>query len=559
MEAIVAFVLLVFPASTALARTDTAAPHVPARQGDALSEAGSGAVAGGLGVREDAVPARLGPALGVASVGPGLPRERPTSAAGGLRLLSPDGSPEASLPIASLSPVSPESILPGDCMGGPSPGSPCADSQECGAGGTCHFFRFEVYRNEGASGFTSPSNPRTALDDMILGGSVPTPPARISSVEVAYVVTGTGVPAGSALRIEVRVWDNVDPSAPSGAPVPSGLLGGIAFVIPGPLEPGPYVFLGTVPGALAIAPDEPSIGYQLDFRDNASGALAYATPVFYGEGVETGSSADVYWRDANGNGRFDASDARQFGGAPTLANFYAHLGAQGPVAETEPNGSQGTATVTASCFTLAGAIDPVGDADWYRFTIAAPQTILSEIRCASPSDDSTLALRDGSGALIAFNDDAGLANHGSRILRALDAGTYFLEVHEKNDDARILQYQAYVGPPPPQVVNLRFAPNKHAIVWDPVPGGAPYDILFGAIRTLHESGFEASVGGCLGDDLAAPASDDTDTPAPGDGFWYLARSRDACSGGASTYDEGGAQVFPRDPLVPPPPVDCSRP
>src|SRR5262249_31913633 len=310
-------------------------------------------------------------------------------------------------------------------------------------------------------GFNSPSNPRTALDDIVLGGPYPTPPARISSVEVAYVVTGTGVPAGSSLRVEVRFWDNIDPAAPPGSSVESGLLGAISFVIPGPLDPGPAAFLGTVPGAVAIALDDPAIGYQLDFRDDASGALAYATPFFYGQGVQTGSSTDLYWRDANGNGRFDASDARQFGGLPTLANFYAHLGAQAPVAETEPNGSQGTATFTAPCVALAASIDPIGDVDWYRFTLTVPQTLLCEIRCASPSDDSTLALRDGAGGLVEFNDDAGPSDHGSRILRALGAGTYYLEVHEKNDDAKILSYQAYVGPPPPEVVNLRLAPNKH--------------------------------------------------------------------------------------------------
>ena len=339
----------------------------------------------------------------------------------------------------------------------------------------------------------------------------------------------------------------------------SGFLGGMSFVIPGPLAAGPHLFVGTVPGTSAIALDDPSIGYQLDFRDDASGAFAYATPFFYGQGVQTGSSTDVYRRDADANGRFDAGDARQFGGAPTLANFYAHLGADPPVSETEPNGSQQAATITASCLWLAGAIDPPGDVDWYRFTLAETQIVLCEIRCAGATDDSTLALRDAAGSLIELNDDAGPATRGSRIQRTLAAGTYYLEVHEKNDDDSIPQYEAYVGPEPPRVTNLRMAPNKHAMSWDPVIDGAPYDVLYGSLGTLHESGFAASVGGCLGDDLISTASDDSDVPPPGDGYWYLARSRDPCAGGESTYDEGGAQDSPRDPLVPPPPIDCSRP
>lgn len=520
-----------------------------------------GPAAQDLAPREDAAAARLRPIDASASLGPyARPDRRSLMRARGVPFAKPDAAlPMAPQALAIPAPASPETILPGDCVGGPHPGTPCLAPLDCGAGATCQFSRYEVYRNEGTIGFNSPSNPRTALDDLVLAGLLPTPPARISSLEIAYVVTGTGVPAGSALRVEVRLWDNLDAAAPVGSPVPSGFLGGVSFVIPGPLDPGPHLFLGTIPGAVAIAPDDPSIGYQLDFRDDASGALGYATPFFYGQGVQTGASTDLYWRDANGNGRFDASDARQFGGAPTLANFYAHIGAQGPVAEIEPNGSLETATVTASCFTLAGAIDPVGDVDWYRFTLTGPLTVLSEVRSASPSDDSTLALRDGAGELVEFNDDAGPSNPGSRILRSLAAGTYYLEVHEKNDDAKILQYQAYVGPAPPAVTNLRVAPNKHAINWDPVTDGDPYDVIYGTLGILHASGFAASVGGCLGDNLATTASDDTDTPPPGDGFWYLARSRDPCTNGASTYDEGGGQAFSRDLLVPPPPIDCSRP
>jgi hypothetical protein len=107
------------------------------------------------------------------------------------------------------------------------------------------------------------------------------------------------------------------------------------------------------------------------------------------------------------------------------------------------------------------------------------------------------------------------------------------------------------------VTNLRFAANKHAITWDPVPN-APYDIIYGDLILLHTSGVTASTGGCLGDNGAAPASDDSDSPGPGQGFWYLARSR-GCGGVTGTYNEGGNQAANRDPLIPAPPVDCTRP
>jgi hypothetical protein len=100
--------------------------------------------------------------------------------------------------------------------------------------------------------------------------------------------------------------------------------------------------------------------------------------------------------------------------------------------------------------------------------------------------------------------------------------------------------------------------NKHSIVWDAVPGAAPYDIIYGDLQLLHSSGIAGSTGGCLGDNVSSPASDDGDSPGPNEGFWYMTRARN-CIGGVGTYDEGGNQLTSRDPLVPAPPVDCSRP
>jgi hypothetical protein len=112
--------------------------------------------------------------------------------------------------------------------------------------------------------------------------------------------------------------------------------------------------------------------------------------------------------------------------------------------------------------------------------------------------------------------------------------------------------------PLPIVTGLKFAANKHGISWDPVPGGAPYDIIYGDLIVLHTSGVTASTGGCLGDNGANPVSDDVDNPSAGQGFWYLSRSR-GCGGVTGSYNEGGGQVANRDPLIPAPPVDCSRP
>jgi len=155
-------------------------------------------------------------------------------------------------------------------------------------------------------------------------------------------------------------------------------------------------------------------------------------------------------------------------------------------------------------------------------------------------------------------------NKCSKITQNLAAGTYFLEVHENGDNATIPSYTIGVGPPPPIVTHLKIGTtcsptctNKHSIVWDAVTGGAPYDIVFGDLQTLHTSGVAAAVQGCLGDNLASPASDDGDSPTAGQGFFYIARSRNQCTHGAGTYQE--SSEAPRDAGIQGSGFDCSNP
>jgi hypothetical protein len=47
--------------------------------------------------------------------------------------------------------------------------------------------------------------------------------------------------------------------------------------------------------------------------------------MFAGSGPTVGSSGDIYWRDVNADGHYGPDEARFFGGAPHLANFYLAL------------------------------------------------------------------------------------------------------------------------------------------------------------------------------------------------------------------------------------------
>lgn len=552
---------------------------------------------------------------GFMSIGP-PPGGRPMPAGGPVCSVTADanGSDGATpQPIGSSLgpiPVTPQAALPGICVGGTAAGTNCTTNATCTGGGTCNLSaRTDVYQNlAGLFGYTGcatgPNCPQYLDDFTLATGGLSFPPARFTSVETGWVTragraaqpgvccptSGTGacgasctannqcagatptcttLPTGTTMRVEVRFWNLMDDTPAPPAAVNTGFLGGVSFLIPGPLSAGTgtqtsaaYLQIIPLTFATGIAPTRTAdLGVQVDYRNNVTNAFTQGgSPLFAGAGVTIGSSANVFWDDDNADGTFATDEGFFFtAGPPTLSNAYLHLGAQNPTAESEPNNTQAAATGTARCLTLAAAISPVADVDFYTFTLGAGETIVSEVSCGAPTDDSTLTLRNSGGGQIDFNDDKSGGDFCSKLTNNLAAGTYFLEVHEKNDDATITNYNIGVGPPPAIVTNLLFNANKHAITWNPVVGGAPYDIIYGDVQTLHTSGITASTGGCLQQDIATPASDDSDSPSAGQGFWYVSRSRNNCTGGTGTYDEGGNQLAPRDPLIPAPPIDCSRP
>ncbi len=82
--------------------------------------------------------------------------------------------------------------------------------------------------------------------------------------------------------------------------------------------------------------------------------------------------------------------------------------------------------------------------------------------------------------------------------------------------------------------------------WTPFSGVAAYDIVRGDLTALGTSSgdFTLSTDQCLADNLAATSMGEPSLPAPGNGYWYLARGS---SCGFDSYDESGSpsQVGPR--------------
>jgi len=180
---------------------------------------------------------------------------------------------------------------------------------------------FLAYDNTGSSVFTSGIRPPRALDD----GSFTPGPAAGGNVTADAVQAGFSVSAGVNYDFDmvVKFWDTI---TPANSPVNTGLLGSFQVTYTN-MAPGAWVTgLIDITGIGGIYFPDDNWGCELLFYDKGTQTLSTrATMLFYGGGVTTGSSADVYWRDVDGNGQYDTAESRNFSGAPNLANFYLQL------------------------------------------------------------------------------------------------------------------------------------------------------------------------------------------------------------------------------------------
>ena len=93
--------------------------------------------------------------------------------------------------------------------------------------------------------------------------------------------------------------------------------------------------------------------------------------------------------------------------------------------------------------------------------------------------------------------------------------------------------------------------------WSALGAATGYDLVRGslvALRSTHGDFWSAATD-CLENDLTGTSRDDADTPAAGDGYWYLVRA--ANSGGSATFDSGApSQVGSRDAGLQSSPSSC---
>jgi hypothetical protein len=99
----------------------------------------------------------------------------------------------------------------------------------------------------------------------------------------------------------------------------------------------------------------------------------------------------------------------------------------------------------------------------------------------------------------------------------------------------------------PSVTLSRISGGAATLTWTNVSAATGYDITRGSVVTLRSSSgnFTTATTNCLSNNLAATTINDLQSPAVGQGFWYVLRAV-SCGGGAS-YDSGSPdQIGSRD-------------
>ena len=109
----------------------------------------------------------------------------------------------------------------------------------------------------------------------------------------------------------------------------------------------------------------------------------------------------------------------------------------------EPDDSSAQATNITSGSPQTHSIYPVGDEDWFSFTLATPSEVLLETS-GTNGNDTRMWLYDSNLSQIEYNDDGG-AGYFSLIDRVCDtdelpAGTYYVKIDEYGDNNTITSY-----------------------------------------------------------------------------------------------------------------------
>ncbi len=162
-------------------------------------------------------------------------------------------------------------------------------------------------------------------------------------------------------------------------------------------------------------------------------AVAGSSSYLFSEITFTATSSGPFFLDVGG-----------FGSG--TGTFY--LTTTSPVVDGIAGSASSNATLTLGAAATNGAIDANGDHDWYAVQLVAGQVYEFTTTTTGGADiDTTLAVRNTAGGLLAFNDDS--SGTFSRVrFTATTSGTYYLDVGAwANGESGNYRVQAAVAAP----------------------------------------------------------------------------------------------------------------
>jgi serralysin len=201
-------------------------------------------------------------------------------------------------------------------------------------------------------------------------------------------------------------------------------------------------------------------GAQIATNDDAGGGQLFSEIRF------TATSSGTFFLDVTG-----------FGG--DTGTFF--ITSTAPVADTIADSAATTASLTIGAAGTSGALQANGDHDWYAVTLVAGERyVFNTSTTGGANIDTTLMLRNASGALVAYNDDVGPGNTLSQIrFTATASGTFYLDVGAwGNSESGGYVVAAAIAPPLTTFTNDQIATqltntywggqSRH---WNVAPGG----------------------------------------------------------------------------------------
>ncbi len=146
----------------------------------------------------------------------------------------------------------------------------------------------------------------------------------------------------------------------------------------------------------------------------------------------------------------------------------------------EPDNSSSQATLLKAGIAQTHSIDPVGDVDWFKFTLSGVSNIVLETSGAS--GDTRMWLYNSAVQELAFDDDGGAGTFARIVKNGLTAGTYYAKVDDYGNDSVISSYSLLLSvasapptPSKPAASDLTYAGSIH-LNWAAVSGATEYRV-----------------------------------------------------------------------------------